>query len=78
MNHKLGNKIKQLRLRKGIAQDALARVLNVFFQTIRKWENNIPCRRLQLISAAQLMIDSTFPSRRNLSALRTCWICSPH
>lgn len=36
MNHKLGNKIKQLRLRKGITQESLARVLNVSFQTVGK------------------------------------------
>lgn len=49
MNLELGNKIKQLRLRKGITQDTLAKALNVSFQTISKWENNISMPDIQLL-----------------------------
>lgn len=49
MNMKLGNKIKQLRLRKGITQDTLAKALKVSFQTISKWENNVSMPDIQLL-----------------------------
>ena len=37
----LGNKIKSLRLKAGLTQEKLADELNVSFQTISKWENNV-------------------------------------
>lgn len=49
MNIALGNKIKQLRLQKGITQDALAKILNVSYQTISKWENDISMPDIQLL-----------------------------
>lgn len=49
MNIKFGNKIKQLRLRKGITQDTLAKALNVSFQTISKWENDVSMPDIQLL-----------------------------
>ena len=39
MKLELGNKIKQLRLQKGVTQDTLAKALNVSYQTVSKWEN---------------------------------------
>ncbi|WP_294522930.1 helix-turn-helix transcriptional regulator [uncultured Pseudoflavonifractor sp.] len=41
MELKLGNKIRQLRLQKGVTQDILARTLNVSYQTVSKWENGV-------------------------------------
>lgn len=49
MDIKLGNKLKQLRLRKGVTQDTLAKSLNVSFQTISKWENNVSMPDIQLL-----------------------------
>ena len=37
----LGNKIKSLRLKAGLTQEKLADELNVSFQTVSKWENNV-------------------------------------
>ncbi|MBE5921948.1 MAG: helix-turn-helix domain-containing protein [Lachnospiraceae bacterium] len=37
----LGNKMKALRLKAGLTQKKLAEELNVSFQTISKWENNV-------------------------------------
>ena len=37
----LGNKIKTLRLKAGLTQEKLADELNVSFQTVSKWENNV-------------------------------------
>lgn len=37
----LGNKIKTLRLKAGLTQEKLADQLNVSFQTVSKWENNV-------------------------------------
>ncbi len=41
MNVELGNKIKQLRLQKGITQDTLAKALHISYQTVSKWENGV-------------------------------------
>lgn len=44
MNVELGNKIKQLRLQKGITQDTLAKALHISYQTVSKWENGVSLR----------------------------------
>lgn len=49
MNLELGNKIKQLRLQKGITQDTLAKALHVSYQTVSKWENNVSMPDIQLL-----------------------------
>lgn len=49
MKIELGNKIKQLRLRKGMTQDALAKVLSVSPQTVSKWENDLSMPDIQLL-----------------------------
>lgn len=45
----LGNKIKQLRLQKGITQEILAKTLNVSCQTISKWETETSMPDIQLL-----------------------------
>ncbi len=40
MNLYLGEKIKALRMKKGISQEKLAQYLNVSFQAVSKWENS--------------------------------------
>lgn len=67
MNIELGNKIKQLRLRKGITQDTLAKVLNVSFQTISKWENNISMPDIQLLPELAVYFGCTIDDLFNLS-----------
>lgn len=37
----IGNKIKELRKKKGLTQEQLASSINISFQAISKWENNI-------------------------------------
>lgn len=49
MNLKLGNKIKQLRLQKGVTQESLAKTLHVSCQTVSKWENEISMPDIQLL-----------------------------
>lgn len=49
MKLELGNKIKQLRLQKGITQDTLAKALNVSYQTVSKWENEVSMPDIQLL-----------------------------
>lgn len=49
MKLELGNKIKQLRLQKGITQDTLAKALHVSYQTVSKWENDISMPDIQLL-----------------------------
>ena len=44
MNVELGNKIKQLRLQKGLTQDTLAKALHISYHTVSKWENGVSHR----------------------------------
>lgn len=67
MNIELGNKIKQLRLQKGITQDTLAKVLNVSFQTISKWENNISMPDIQLLPEIAVYFGCTIDDLFDLS-----------
>ncbi len=67
MNIELGNKIKQLRLRKGITQDTLAKALNVSFQTISKWENNVSMPDIQLLPEIAVYFGCTIDDLFNLS-----------
>ncbi len=47
----LGEKIKTLRKKRGLSQNALAQYLGVSFQTVSKWENNITMPDIALIPA---------------------------
>ena len=49
MKTTLGTKIKQLRLQKGVTQDALAKALHIACQTVSKWENDISMPDIQLL-----------------------------
>ena len=44
MNPTLGTKIKQLRLQKGVTQEAMAKALHISCQTVSKWENEVSLR----------------------------------
>lgn len=67
MNMELGNKIKQLRLRKGITQDTLAKALNISYQTISKWENNISMPDIQLLPEIAVYFGCSIDDLFNLS-----------
>ncbi len=67
MNIELGTKIKQLRLRKGITQDTLARALNVSFQTVSKWENRVSMPDIQLLPEIAVYFGCTIDDLFNLS-----------
>ncbi len=67
MHNELGNKIKQLRLRKGVTQDTLAKALNVSFQTISKWENNISMPDIQLLPEIAVYFGCTIDELFDLS-----------
>ncbi len=47
----LGNKIKQLRLKTGVTQEALANNLGVSCQSVSKWENNVCAPDISLLPA---------------------------
>lgn len=67
MNTELGKKIKQLRLLKGITQDTLAKVLNVSYQTVSKWENSISMPDIQLLPEIAVYFGCTIDDLFNLS-----------
>lgn len=67
MHIELGNKIKQLRLRKGITQDTLAKVLNVSSQAVSKWENNVTMPDIQLLPEIAVYFGCTIDDLFNLS-----------
>lgn len=45
----LGTKIKNLRMKKGVTQECVAKRLGVTYQTVSKWENNITLPDIQLL-----------------------------
>lgn len=67
VNIELGNKIRQLRLRKGITQDTLAKALNVSFQTVSKWENNVAMPDIQLLPEIAVYFGCTMDDLFSLS-----------
>lgn len=67
MHLELGNKIKQLRLRKGITQDTLAKELNVSCQTVSKWENNVSMPDIQLLPDIAVYFGCTMDDLFNFS-----------
>ena len=51
VNMNLGNKIKELRKSRGITQEQLANSVNVSFQAVSKWENDIALPDITIIPA---------------------------
>ena len=67
MKLELGNKIKQLRLQKGVTQDTLAKALNVSYQTVSKWENGVSMPDIQLIPDIAVYFGCTIDELFDLS-----------
>ena len=44
----IGNELKDVRIRKGLSQEKLARLLNVTTRTIQRWESGLEPSELQL------------------------------
>lgn len=57
MSMKMGEKIKILRKRKGISQEALAQMLGVSFQAVSKWETGATMPDIALIPAIAAFFD---------------------
>jgi len=64
MNITIGNKIKELRKKKGITQEQLSETIGISFQAVSKWENNIALPDITLVptlaSFFEISIDELF------------------
>ncbi len=59
MNETIGNRIGQLRRKKGMSQEALAEKLGVSAQAVSKWENDQSCPDIQLLPQLARVLDTT-------------------
>ena len=57
MNIKIGAKIKELRKARNISQEVLAQYLNVSFQAVSKWEQELTMPDIELIPAIAAFFD---------------------
>ena len=57
MSMKMGEKIKRLRKRKGISQEALAEILGVSFQAVSKWETTSTMPDISLVPSIAAFFD---------------------
>ncbi len=57
MTMKMGEKIKRLRKRKGISQEALAELLGVSFQAVSKWETTSTMPDISLVPSIAAFFD---------------------
>ena len=57
MTMKMGEKIKKLRKRKGISQEALAEILGVSFQAVSKWETTSTMPDISLVPSIAAFFD---------------------
>ena len=64
----LGNKIKTLRLKAGLTQEKLAEELNVSFQTISKWENNVCAPDIAMLPKLSVFFGVTIDELFNLTS----------
>lgn len=63
----IGNKIKQLRLKDGITQEALANAMGVSCQSVSKWENNVCAPDISLLPALSEFFGVTIDELFDLS-----------
>ncbi|WP_187355396.1 helix-turn-helix domain-containing protein [Paenibacillus tengchongensis] len=59
MNIEIGNKIRALRLQKGLTQEQLAAKLNMSSQAVSKWENNVSLPDIQLLPSLSVIFGVT-------------------
>ncbi len=59
MNETIGNRIGQLRRKKGMSQETLAEKLGVSAQAVSKWENDQSCPDIQLLPQLARVLDTT-------------------
>ena len=59
MQTTLGKKIAQYRKEKGMTQEGLAEQLNISPQAVSKWENDISCPDILLLSSLAELLDVT-------------------
>lgn len=64
----LGNKIKTLRLKAGLTQEKLAEELNVSFQTVSKWENNVCAPDISMLPKLSIFFGVTIDELFNLTS----------
>ena len=64
----LGNKIKMLRLKAGLTQEKLADELNVSFQTVSKWENNVCAPDISMLPKLSVFFGVTIDELFNLTS----------
>lgn len=64
----LGNKIRKLRLRAGLTQEAMAKELGVSFQTISKWENNVSAPDVAMLPKLSVYFGVTIDELFDLTA----------
>ena len=67
MRAELGNKIKQLRLQKGVTQETLAKTLHISCQTVSKWENGTSMPDILLLPEIAVYFGCTIDDLFDLS-----------
>jgi len=53
---KIGEELKKVRLKKGLSQEKLARLLDVTTRTIQRWENGLEPSELQLVKIREFLV----------------------
>lgn len=64
----LGNKIRTLRLNAGLTQEKMAEELNVSFQTISKWENNVCAPDISMLPQLSIFFGVTIDELFDLTS----------
>lgn len=77
----IGNFIAQKRKERGLTQKELAGRLNISFQAVSKWEQNMALPGtdilLRLAGELQVFFASTFSSKMQIDFLKVAWGISP-
>lgn len=71
MNVKIGAKIKELRKARNISQEILTQYLNVSFQAVSKWEQELTMPDIELIPAIAAFFDVSTDELFDYNRLKT-------
>lgn len=52
---RIGDELKKVRIRKGLSQEKLARLLDVTTRTVQRWENGLEPSELQLAKVKEFI-----------------------